>query len=65
MGVLGFEMALAKDRQVMSDRDLARDERKALVNEKPGGKTKKGWGHEDQPFRYHVGRKLFVITHSS
>jgi hypothetical protein len=50
MGVLGFEMALAKDRQVMSDRDLARDERKALVNEKPGGKTKKSWCHDTSLF---------------
>ena len=53
MGVLGFEMALAKDRQVMSDRDLARDERKALVNEKPGGKTKKGWGHDNTSLFVH------------
>jgi hypothetical protein len=31
----------------MSDRELARDERKAPDNEKTGGKTKKGWGHDN------------------
>ena len=54
MGFLGLEMALGRDRQVMSDRDRARDERKAPDNEKTGGKTKKGWGHEDT--------SLFVYT---
>jgi hypothetical protein len=54
MGFLGLKMAWARDRQVMSDRDLARDERKAPDNEKTGGKTKKGWCHDNT--------SLFVYT---
>ena len=49
-GFFGFEMALARDRQVMGERDRARDERKAPINEKPGGKTKKGWCHDTSLF---------------
>jgi hypothetical protein len=54
MGFLGIEMAWRSDRQVMSNRDGVRDERKAPDNEKTGGKTKKGWDHEDT--------SLFVYT---
>jgi len=47
-------MAWARDRQVMRERDGARNERKAPDNEKTDGKTKKGWCHDNT--------SLFVYT---